>query len=467
MIRRAYNTFCKSNSCTPEILKEVSKQFVTSVCNELKKDPQYITKHVDAAMKAALNNPEFINKIMGELTTNAIKIKEADFCKTQCPMDEGKPTSAEDITAETIPDNKEETTEKASAIEPNSESTDKKGGKNTKKHGKKKKTQKRKLKKIQTKKYKTLQNQKLKKIQTKKYKTKIRGGDGLIDGVMNQAAKGVGEFIFNPIGRAVGKGASSIGKGVSNLYNRGKPKNMPEPNKNVPFDNNVKEDPRKQNNVLTQESINSNDYINNNNNNNQRGQVLRIDNPQPAYPQPAYPQPAYPQPAYPQPAYPHPAYPQPAYPPKENTENVKEEDPIEKAGNDLLAAAATPGPGGKLAAAQAMIPIASKIFDNFSNNDNDEKKTHSISEYIETAGVNFENVLTLAMKNTRDEIKDVAIERISKTIDNNTDTIKTLILTKIDEILKQTKVTPTDKSNEFKLEYVPVTTPDAEPPTPE
>jgi hypothetical protein len=79
--------------------------------------------------------------------------------------------------------------------------------------------------------------------------------------------------------------------------------------------------------------------------------------------------------------------------------------------------------------------------------------------------VNFEDVLKLSMENTHSEIKDVAIARITKTIDNNTDTIKTLILTKIDEILKQTKVTPTDKSNEFKLEYVPVTAADAESPT--
>jgi hypothetical protein len=146
------------NNATVDILHQVAMGFVDQVCKKLEtQDPDYIKKHIDAAMQKAVEDPKFTESIVKKINKVSKSVKKQDFCKKKCNSSDKKKDKEEELATEDKEgESATEGKEGESANEDNKNQIS--GGKN--------KTRRKKLKK-NNKKYKT-QNRKYKKM-NKKY----------------------------------------------------------------------------------------------------------------------------------------------------------------------------------------------------------------------------------------------------------------------------------------------------------
>jgi hypothetical protein len=133
-----YKKFFEKKNCTPDVLSEVAKQFVSQVCHDLKDDNDYIEKYVSDAIKKAVEKRDFVNSVLEKMVEISKSIKKKDFCKKKCGIEDKQ--NPENITAET------------NTQEPAEGNENKIGGKNKTHRKKMRKTQNKKQKKKHTKK---------------------------------------------------------------------------------------------------------------------------------------------------------------------------------------------------------------------------------------------------------------------------------------------------------------------------
>jgi len=370
------------NNATIDILNQVAKEFVTQVCKQLKaEDPEYLKKHIDGAMKKAVDDPKFVESILKELTNVSKSVKNSDFCKKKCKSKDKK--SSKETSKEGEQSSTSEETSEVKALKTEVDTDEitsedsKRGGKN--------KTCKKKLKKTQNKKYTKSQKKKY----TKKNKLKLRKLKGGADGdkkpsLSERITKGVADA-GNRFQNVIPKASDYIRKSFSGNESRGSQEN----------------------------SLNDNVV---------KSQIEAIPI---------------------------------AKPVTEKNDNSYGDNNTSSANNDN-----NQHPVSMLQQMGPRIPSISPHLSSMLPPGSMFNSQQTMASYINSAKVNFHDVLKRSVTHTDRYIRKDILKSIKDVIENNKDAIKKAIVDKVEEVTKNIVLTTIDKAaNKYVLEYKPLPPP--------